>query len=49
MLDNYLEKLYDTMDDKVEGTFLILQLARNHENLEALVSNGSVAISMSLF
>lgn len=32
--------LYDTMEDKIKGTFMILQLARNPDNLEPMASNG---------
>ena len=37
----YMEKLYDdTVDERMQGTALILQLARNPENLEAILFNG---------
>ena len=36
-LENYLEMLYeDAMEDKIKGTFLILQLVRDPDNLEHL-------------
>ena len=36
-----MEKLYDdTVDERMQGTALILQLARNPENLEAILFNG---------
>lgn len=39
----YLEKLYDeSMEEKVAGTGLILQLSKTVGNLEALITNGSV-------
>lgn len=39
----YLEKLYDeSMEEKVGGTGLILQLSKTVGNLEALITNGSV-------
>jgi hypothetical protein len=39
-LDDYIELLYDSMSDKLRGTFMILGLARHPEALEHLVSNG---------
>jgi hypothetical protein len=42
-LDSYLEMLYEeSLDDKIKGTLLILQLARNSSNLEALVQHDNV-------
>jgi len=39
-LDSYLELLYDDLRAKIRGTKLILQLARNPDNLQELASNG---------
>ena len=39
-LDSYLELLYDDLQAKIRGTSLILQLARNPDNLSELSSNG---------
>ncbi len=42
-LDSYLEMLYEeSLDVKIKGTLLILQLARNSSNLEALVQHENV-------
>ena len=40
-LDSYLELLYDDLQAKIRGTGLILQLARNPDNLNELSSNGT--------
>jgi len=39
-LDSYLELLYDDLQAKIQGTGLILKLARNPDNLNELASNG---------
>lgn len=33
-VDSYVEKLYEEMEDKIKGTYMVLQLARNPDNLE---------------
>eukprot|EP00286_Rhodomonas_abbreviata_P029278 CAMPEP_0181300704 /NCGR_PEP_ID=MMETSP1101-20121128/7032_1 /TAXON_ID=46948 /ORGANISM="Rhodomonas abbreviata, Strain Caron Lab Isolate" /LENGTH=749 /DNA_ID=CAMNT_0023405959 /DNA_START=219 /DNA_END=2465 /DNA_ORIENTATION=+ len=39
-LDSYLELLYeDAMEEKIKGTFMILQLVRDPDNLEHLITN----------
>jgi len=39
-LESYLEMLYeDSMEDKIKGTFFILQLVRDPDNLEHLIQN----------
>lgn len=38
-LDSYLELLYEDLPAKVEGTAMVLQLARNPDNLQELTSN----------
>lgn len=40
-LDEYIELLYEDIPDKVRGSALILQLARNPDNLEELLINGN--------
>lgn len=39
-LDDYMELLYEEKADKVRASALILQLARNPDNLEELFNNG---------
>lgn len=39
-IDEYVELLYEDIPEKVRGTALILQLARNPDNLEELHLNG---------
>lgn len=39
-LDDYLELLYEDIPEKIRGSALILQLARNPDNLEELFQNG---------
>jgi hypothetical protein len=39
-MDEYIELLYEDIPDKVRGSALILQLARNPDNLEELLLNG---------
>ena len=39
-LDGYLEMLYEDLPEKQTGTALLLQLARNPDNLEELFQNG---------
>ena len=39
-LDDYLEMLYEDLPEKQRGTALLLQLARNPDNLEELFQNG---------
>ncbi|XP_041133575.1 kinesin-associated protein 3-like isoform X1 [Polyodon spathula] len=38
-MDDYIELLYEEIPDKVRGSALILQLARNPDNLEELLQN----------
>lgn len=38
-MDEYIELLYEDIPDKVRGSALILQLARNPDNLEELLLN----------
>ena len=39
-IEDYIELLYEDIPQKVKGTALILQLARNPDNLEELTQNG---------
>ncbi len=40
-VENIVEQfLYNDLSDKLEGTFKIMQLARNPQNLKYLVVNG---------
>lgn len=41
-MDEYIELLYEEIPDKVRGSALILQLARNPDNLEELLLNGKL-------
>ena len=41
-LDDYMEKLYGSLEEKIEGTGLIVALARDATNLEVLSSNESL-------
>lgn len=47
-LSDYLELLYEELTDKIRGTGLILQLARNPDNLLELASNGKLYIYLNL-
>ena len=47
-LADYLELLYEELTDKIHGTGLILQLARNPDNLLELASNGKLYICLNL-
>lgn len=39
-MEEYVELLYEGMEEKVKGATLILHLARNPDNLEELLQNG---------
>lgn len=39
-IDNYVELLYEELSERVRGSGLILQVARNPDNLEELEKNG---------
>lgn len=47
-MDEYIELLYEDIPDKVRGSALILQLARNPDNLEELLLNGNFQIFSKL-
>lgn len=40
-IDDYVELLYEDVPEKIRGATLILQLARNPDNLEELLQNGT--------
>lgn len=40
-IDDYVELLYDDIPEKIKGSALILQLARNPDNLIELAKNGT--------
>ena len=39
-IDDYLELLYEDIPEKLRGSALLLQLARNPDNLEEIFQNG---------
>lgn len=39
-IDDYIELLYEDLPERVRGSGLILQLARNPDNLDELEKNG---------
>lgn len=41
MFQAYIELLYEDIPEKVRGTQLVLQLARNPDNLDELMLNGT--------
>lgn len=43
-VDEYIELLYEGIPEKIRGSALILQLARNPDNLEELLHNGVVSL-----
>lgn len=43
-LDDYLELLYEDIGDKLRASALVLQLARNPDNLEELFQNGKLNV-----
>lgn len=43
-IDDYVELLYDDIPEKIKGSALILQLARNPDNLIELARNGNYTI-----
>lgn len=47
-LDSYLEGLYDDLSAKTKSTALILQLAREPENLIELVNNSKQMIYIAV-
>ncbi|XP_023617358.1 kinesin-associated protein 3 isoform X2 [Myotis lucifugus] len=47
-MDEYIELLYEDIPDKVRGSALILQLARNPDNLEELLLNVALYLLLNL-
>lgn len=45
-MDEYIELLYEGIPEKIRGSALILQLARNPDNLEELLHNGTLLFSI---
>lgn len=43
-VDEYVELLYEDIPEKIRGAALILQLARNPDNLEELLHNGTASV-----
>lgn len=49
-VDDYMELLYEDVPEKVRGSALLLQLARNPDNLEELFQNGKlISITAHVF
>eukprot|EP00297_Palpitomonas_bilix_P002593 CAMPEP_0113875954 /NCGR_PEP_ID=MMETSP0780_2-20120614/5217_1 /TAXON_ID=652834 /ORGANISM="Palpitomonas bilix" /LENGTH=782 /DNA_ID=CAMNT_0000861977 /DNA_START=147 /DNA_END=2495 /DNA_ORIENTATION=+ /assembly_acc=CAM_ASM_000599 len=46
-LDEYVENLYESMDDKITGTAMILQLSLKAENLEQMSRNETLFLALS--
>lgn len=44
-MDEYVELLYEGIPEKIRGSALILQLARDSDNLEELLYNGTLTLS----
>lgn len=45
-MEEYIELLYEDIPEKIRGSALILQLARNPDNLEELLHNGIVSFNL---
>lgn len=43
-MEEYVELLYEGIPEKIRGSALILQLARNPDNLEELLHNGTLSL-----
>lgn len=41
-IDEYVELLYEELGERIRGSAMILQMARNPDNLEELEKNGSL-------
>ena len=46
-IDDYIELLYEELPERIRGSALILQLARNPDNLEELEKNEAVLSALS--
>lgn len=40
-IDEYVELLYEDLSERIRGSAMILQVARNPDNLEELEKNGN--------
>lgn len=47
-MEEYVELLYEGIPEKIRGSALILQLARNPDNLEELLHNGMVSFCLPI-
>lgn len=45
-VEEYVELLYEGIPEKIRGSALILQLARNPDNLEELLHNGILSFNV---
>lgn len=45
-MDEYVELLYEGIQEKIRGSALILQLARNPDNLDELQHNGTFSLHL---
>lgn len=46
--EQYVELLYEDLNDKVKGAGLIMQLSRENDNLEELARNGMIFMFLLL-
>ncbi|CAG2114224.1 unnamed protein product, partial [Medioppia subpectinata] len=46
-LDQYIELLYEELSDKIKGSFLILKLSKNSENLIELTTNETLICALA--
>ena len=46
-LDEYIELLYEELSDKIKGSFLILKLSKNSDNLIELTSNETLICALA--
>ena len=46
-VDDYLDLLYEDLPEKQRGTALLLQLARNPDNLDEIFQNGMCLLLFS--
>jgi len=48
-IDDYAEMLYENIPDKIKGSALILQLARNPDNLSEIIQKGNKIINIDIY
>ncbi|KAI9106093.1 kinesin-associated protein-domain-containing protein [Phlyctochytrium arcticum] len=46
-IEQYIEGLYEEIPDKIKSTRYVIELARDHENLETLVTNDALMSALS--